>query len=87
MATSFHRDSAQIYDLAARRALTLGHREFGRMAEPAPPALPTVECGSGWYHEAAMREEEQARAATRTGIEPARAAGVLLAFAPPSGTA
>jgi len=85
MATSFHRDSAQIYDFAARRALTARGREFGRMAEPA--ALPTVECGGGWYHEAAMREEEQARIAARKGAEPIRPAGVLLAFAPPSGTA
>lgn len=57
MAAQNQRTSAKIFQFPAR----------GRFAPPSATgpqdnALPTVEFGSGWYHEEAMKEEQKAKA-------------------------
>jgi hypothetical protein len=61
MAESVLRESARIYQFPIRdRAVKASHREGQRVADLAA-RLPNTEFGSGWYHEAAVQEAEQAR--------------------------
>ena len=57
------RETARIYQFSIRdRATKVGHREgHKRIAERAPAGVASAEFGSGWYHEAAVQEAEQAR--------------------------
>ena len=60
MPTSFGRESAKIY------TFPLGGRPLvggSRQAKPAAPQPQIVgdSFGSGWYHEAAIREDERTR--------------------------
>ena len=63
MTTSFHGGSAKIYQFPPRGRLIVG--EPREKAVPAANLAPqrAVEgaSGSGWYHEDAIREAEQAR--------------------------
>lgn len=55
MAAQNERTSAKIFQFPAR----------GRLADAKAAmqtAFPTVEMGSGWYHEEAMKEEQKAKA-------------------------
>jgi hypothetical protein len=60
MPTSFGRESAKIYSfpLGGRRP-AVGSRQ----AKPVPPQPPVISdtFGSGWYHEAAIRDDERTR--------------------------
>jgi len=51
--------SAKIYQFPRKTSAAVG--ESGRKIRPAadlwPRALPTVDCGSGWYHEAAVQAD------------------------------
>lgn len=63
MATTFPQGSAKIYDFAERaRALGRGPRNVGKPAD-AFTTQPYLDCayGSGWYHEAAVRETDRTR--------------------------
>jgi hypothetical protein len=62
MAESVLRESARIYQFPIRdRAVKAGHREGKKVADLASTRVPNTESGSGWYHEAAVQEAEQAR--------------------------
>jgi len=57
MSAQNERTSAKVYQFPLR----------GRFANPAGAiqqgnTLPTAEIGSGWYHDDAMKEEQQAKA-------------------------
>lgn len=63
MNTPDKRQSAQIYQFpiggrgaASSRAVTVGAALHTDVADIAP-----VECGSGWYHEAAIRQTDPSR--------------------------
>ena len=61
-----HEGSARIYQfpLGGRRCLTAASRQAVKVeADAAPPRLPKMVAGSGWYHEAAI--EEARRSAKR----------------------
>jgi hypothetical protein len=69
-----HRPSAKIYAFPAGgrpRALAVEQQsgaaviaslEAARAARPEPAKGPRADCGGAWYHEAAVREAELARA-------------------------
>lgn len=61
MAMSSHRESAQIIPFVPR-ARAGGQSRGQTVPVPEPrPSLPTVEYGSGWYHEAAIQEADRTR--------------------------
>jgi len=57
MAAQNERTSAKIFQFPAR-----GRFAPANAMVQQDNALPTVEFGSGWYHEEAMREEQKAKA-------------------------
>jgi len=62
MAESVLRESARIYQFPIRdRAGKVGHREGQKVADLTSARVPNTDFGSGWYHEAAVQEAEQAR--------------------------
>lgn len=63
MATTTHRDSAKVYAFPpGGRASRGGSHRKGVPAQPTPAKVVESECGSGWYHEAAVAEAEHASA-------------------------
>ena len=62
MTTPEHRQSAIIYDFAARaRAAMEARGQVGKMAELDRQQFPVVDFGSGWYHEAAIKDADRTR--------------------------
>lgn len=62
MSTTSTQQSAIIYDFAARaRAILESRGRSPQFAERAQPALPKVDYGSGWYHEAAIQDADRTR--------------------------
>ena len=63
MPMSPHRESAQIIPFVPRARMTqpVTRDAAASVQELAPQRYPTVECGSGWYHEAAIQEEARGR--------------------------
>ena len=61
MNTSFHHGSAKIYQFPVRARPTIGARrqEADTTVAIAAPDIIEVECGSGWYHEAAIEESKR----------------------------
>jgi hypothetical protein len=61
MNTSFHHGSAKIYQFPVRARPTIGARrqEFETPVEINAPGISEVECGSGWYHEAAIQDAKR----------------------------
>ena len=57
MSAQNQRTSAKIFQFPAR-----GRFAPANGAVQQDHALPTVEIGSGWYHEEAMKEEQKAKA-------------------------
>jgi len=55
------RASAKIYPFPPRPRAAGGRiRGSGSLAaEPRPSPYPVVDCGSGWYHEAAMQDDQR----------------------------
>lgn len=59
MTTDGHRQSATIYQFptdAVRR--TAGHFGDAKLVPMITPQLPTVEFGSGWYHDEAIQDDQ-----------------------------
>ncbi|CAM5776714.1 hypothetical protein LMIY3S_05666 [Labrys miyagiensis] len=63
MTASTYRESAKIYvfPTRTRTAPTLNHGEVKPLAALNSNRLPTVEFGSGWYHDAAIQEAGETR--------------------------
>lgn len=65
MAISLTRESATIHPFPASRVRKAGSVAAGDRARPVTDLrmyqLPLVEFGSGWYHQAAMAEEQAER--------------------------
>ena len=63
MTQSSPRESARIYQFPIRdHATRVARRESPKkIADLAPATVPSTESGSGWYHETAVQEAEQAR--------------------------
>jgi hypothetical protein len=61
MNTSFHHGSAKIYQFPVRARPTIGaqRQEFETPVEINSPGISEVECGSGWYHEAAIQDAKR----------------------------
>lgn len=61
MTMSSERQTATIYDFTAR--LRAAGRGVRPAAKPEAPAIqaPIVECGSGWYHDAAIQDPDRTR--------------------------
>jgi hypothetical protein len=61
MTTHQQRPTATIYEFPTRpRAASGNHRQAYRSSpQQASAQFPSVECGNGWYHEAAIDEDEQ----------------------------
>jgi hypothetical protein len=59
MTTGGHRQSATIYQFpthAVRR--TAEHFDDAKLVPMIAPQLPTVEFGSGWYHDEAIQDDQ-----------------------------
>jgi uncharacterized protein DUF2735 len=62
MSTNTGRPTAVIYEFPIRNPRVSGFRHDDRTALDArQQRLPTVEFGSGWYHDAAIRDAERPR--------------------------
>ena len=63
MDTNFRHPTAKIYTVPARGQATIGarHEDPQPVADLRSHRLPTVEFGSGWYHDAAVRDAERTR--------------------------
>lgn len=60
MAESRTRETAKIYQFPIRGRATEADRSYGarKAAELATSRVAYAECGSSWYHEAALRDAE-----------------------------
>lgn len=54
------RPTAKIYEFPTRPRMTSGHHRLALAQQQAAVAFAAVEFGSGWYHEAALDEVEDA---------------------------
>jgi hypothetical protein len=63
MTTNIHRESAKIYQFPSRISTTVdGHRDEVKSATTlTSPRVAEAASGSGWYHDAAVKEAERAR--------------------------
>jgi hypothetical protein len=61
MTKDAHRESAKIYPFPAGGRGSFAGRRVGIKAAVEFPSAQIADCGSGWYHEAAIREAEQMR--------------------------
>lgn len=60
MNTELHREPAQIIAFPSRAQLSA--RRFAREAKAIEDGrLPVTACGSAWYHEAALQDDEERR--------------------------
>jgi hypothetical protein len=58
MTTYQQRPTAKIYQFPTRPHATSG-RAYQPFPQQASAPFPTVKCGDGWYHDAAIDEAEQ----------------------------
>jgi hypothetical protein len=65
MPMTAHRDTATIYAFPSGGRASRGGNRKGEPAHPPPAKIAHAECGSGWYHEAAVEEAEHASALAR----------------------
>lgn len=63
MHMEFSRPTAKIFELRAWRNATMNERRDGpeRVARWEIARFPKAECGSGWYHDAAIMDAQAAR--------------------------
>jgi hypothetical protein len=62
MSTSVHRESAKIYQFPRSNAAATGaRRDVVAAVDPRWQPAIGVECGSGWYHLAALEEAQRDR--------------------------
>jgi hypothetical protein len=59
MTTDNDRGSARIYRFPARGRFANGNDKSARSVLFASPMVKTTACGSSWYHEEAIREEDE----------------------------
>ena len=65
MSTTAHRETATLYAFPSGGRANRGGSRKGAPAHPPPAKIAQAECGSGWYHEAAVEEAERASVLAR----------------------
>ena len=64
MTTTMQRETATIYEFPAGGRTSRNTRSTSKpAAHPPPPKLVKAEYGRGWYHDAAVEEEQSAKLA------------------------
>jgi len=65
MSTTAHRETAMLYAFPSGGRASRGGNRKGAPEHLPPAKIAQAECGSGWYHEAAVEEAERASVLAR----------------------